>query len=128
MAQLVAMTAGASKFPADVAVDALWDELAWEGRNMEDSGDIPPSWSRWHLQQTAHDEGSAAARESLERWCKVEAALAKGLWTEVPVEEAPMLEVYATHLTNDDYVLGAEVLAASLAASGTVRPLVALVS
>jgi len=128
MAQLVAMTAGACKFPADAAVDALWDELAWEARSIEDSRGIVPSWITWHLQQTAHGKGSAEAWESLERWRTVEAALARGLWTEVPIEEAAMLEVYATHLTNDDYIVGAEVLAASLAASGTVRPLVALVS
>jgi len=33
MAQLVAMTAGAGKFPVDTVVDALWDELARDWRS-----------------------------------------------------------------------------------------------
>jgi len=38
------------------------------------------------------------------------------------------VEAYVTHLTDDDYLLGACVLAASLAATGTTRPLLAMVT
>ncbi|CAJ1344842.1 unnamed protein product [Effrenium voratum] len=69
------------------------------------------------------------AAEFLKRCEAVQEAIARGLWTELPAHVQPeLLEVYVTHLTNDDYVVGAEILAASLAATGTTRPLVALVT
>ena len=72
---------------------------------------------------------SSLGEDFRRRLAAVQEALRQGLWTELPKGVEPeLLEVYVTHLTNDDYVVGAEVLAASLAATGTARPLVALVT
>lgn len=133
MKKLVQMSAGAGKFPEDEEVDALWQELEVAGSSAAAVEEPLPSWSFARLRGSAlqSELGADAAfgAEFQARWRAVQAALARGLWTAIPDgADADLLEVYATHLTNDDYLLGAEVLAASLQATGTARPLLALVT
>eukprot|EP00930_Biecheleria_cincta_P103010 TRINITY_DN94899_c0_g1_i1.p1 TRINITY_DN94899_c0_g1~~TRINITY_DN94899_c0_g1_i1.p1 ORF type:complete len:524 (+),score=103.03 TRINITY_DN94899_c0_g1_i1:33-1574(+) len=133
MKKLVQMSAGAGKFPPDEEVDALWRELEASSRAVADLEEPLPSWSFARLRSSALeaelDADAEFGAEFQARWRAVQAAIARGLWTAIPDgADADLLEVYATHLTNDDYVLGAEVLAASLQATGTARPLVALVT
>lgn len=111
------------------------------------------AWSPWRLRALgsgalqaallgigfARDNVAAAyAAEALERWsalatCIGGGGLQRGMPAAAEVLERESssgrrVEAYVTHLTDDDYVLGATVLAASLAASGTTRPLLALVT
>jgi len=137
LAQIAPMVAGAGKFPTDAAVERLWDEMAANAQSTDqESKQGVFGWSLSRLQAlapsfqqiTAADRIDTWTVEHLKRWQAVRAALSRGLWTAVLEDEADYLEVYATHLTNDDYVLGAEVLAASLQAMETTRPLVALIA
>ncbi|CAE7907721.1 GUX2, partial [Symbiodinium sp. KB8] len=134
--KLMQMTAGAGMFPADAEVDRLWIEMdaAAHARGGADRDGLP-SWSLKRFRDedfsslSSAGEDAAFVDEVQRRWGAVREALARGLWTEIP-DDAPrdLLEVYVTHLTNDDYVVGAEILAASLTAAGTARPLLALVT
>lgn len=134
--KLMQMTAGAGMFPADAEVDRLWIEMdaAVHARGGADRDGLP-SWSLKRFRDedfsslSSAGEDAAFVDEVQRRWGAVREALARGLWTEIP-DDAPrdLLEVYVTHLTNDDYVVGAEILAASLTATGTARPLLALVT
>ncbi|CAK0911322.1 unnamed protein product [Prorocentrum cordatum] len=90
----------------------------------------------------ARDNRAAAyAAEALERWsalstCLAGGRLGRGVAAASELLSRPELtstgrrvEAYVTHLTDDDdYLLGASVLAASLAATGTTRPLLAMVT
>lgn len=133
LAKLVQMTAGAGMFPGDDKVDQLWIEMDAAARAPDKGEETTPHWSHARLREEGDSGGglaeSAFASEFLRRSEAVQEALTRGLWTELPESVDPdLLEVYVTHLTNDDYVVGAEILAASLAATGTTRPLVALVT
>ncbi|CAJ1376402.1 unnamed protein product [Effrenium voratum] len=124
LAKLVQMTAGAGMFPENEEVDRLWIQMDAAARIPGGKKESVPSWSHERLRAEGRD-----AAEFLKRCEAVQEAIARGLWTELPAHVQPeLLEVYVTHLTNDDYVVGAEILAASLAATGTTRPLVALVT
>lgn len=126
LAKLVQMTAGAGMFPGDDTVDQLWIEMDAAARSPTVPGDVNHSWSP--LRRRGEDDAGAGS-EVLRRCDAVQEAIKRGLWTEIPKNVDPeLLQVYVTHLTNDDYVVGAEILAASLAATGTTRPLVALVT
>lgn len=141
-AKLAAMTAGAAPFPADPAVEALEAELTAEASGDGAASSEGHAWSpsRFLQQSTeplaapasdfAGDEADAYVADLRRRWAAVRGALARGLCTEPPAADDPAdrLEVYVTHLTNDDYVLGAEMLAASLLAACTTRPLLALIT
>lgn len=144
MQKLVEMTAGAGPHPPHPVVDALWISMAREALVRHGSCTMAPK--PWALR--AGDDpgagsdprlGTGAAgtylAERLARLRALEAALAAGMPAHAPptrpvgaAGSTGDLEVYATHLTNDDYILGAEVLAASLVATGTTRPMVALVT
>lgn len=143
--KLFKMTCGSTPFPpcrdVEASVAALdEDEVAMDGG----LGTAPGS--PWALRAA----GAACldaevlpllqphVLEALERWQAFSMGLAGG-WLgggcgaarevlDIVVDGQPRVEVYATHLTNDDYILGASVLAASLFATGTTRPLVALVT
>ncbi|CAK9061396.1 UDP-glucuronate:xylan alpha-glucuronosyltransferase 2 (UDP-GlcA:xylan glucuronyltransferase 2) (Glycogenin-like protein 2) (Plant glycogenin-like starch initiation protein 3) (Protein GLUCURONIC ACID SUBSTITUTION OF XYLAN 2) (AtGUX2) [Durusdinium trenchii] len=126
LAKLVQMTAGAAAFPTDNEVDDLWIEMDAAARAPGGEESVP-SWSHARLREEGGE--SAFVSEFMMRCEVVEQAMKRGLWTEIPdFVDKNLLEVYVTHLTNDDYVVGAEILAASLAATGTTRPLVALVT
>lgn len=140
MAQLIRMTAGAGSHPPDPLTDAMQVALLREAEVQkaasgdqlpEDLLSLRPLLDASHLSSTSlgEDEVGAFAQEAVERWQDLEAALGGQLPRGAPPErDGRRIEVFATHLTNDDYVLGAQVLAASLAATGTTRPLVALVT
>eukprot|EP00435_Cladocopium_sp_Y103_P070926 s436_g36.t1 len=129
LAKLVQMTAGAGMFPGDDEVDQLWIEMDAAARAPDKGEETTPRWSHARLREEGGLAESAFATEFLRRSEAVQDAMMRGLWTEIPESVDPeLLEVYVTHLTNDDYVVGAEILAASLAATGTTRPLVALVT
>lgn len=145
MAKLGAMTAGAGEFPADADVDRLWAAMASASlAQSEAAAEEPPRWTPGRLRamgqsmvnlgfrMEGRDEDIKAAcrfaADSLARWRAVDAALKRGLCTSVPAAPGTPLEIYATHLTCDDYILGAEVLAASLLATRTTRPLVAMIT
>ncbi|CAE8654907.1 unnamed protein product, partial [Polarella glacialis] len=131
MAKLVAMTAGAGPHPPDPAVDVFWMALCREAGSMQGKVRAGTLGSPRSSSPSGEPGGvEAFADEACHRWEDLEAALAAGVPSAAPpvAPEQPRIEVYATHLTNDDYILGAQVLAASLLATGTARPLLALVT
>eukprot|EP00929_Paragymnodinium_shiwhaense_P000758 TRINITY_DN100996_c0_g1_i1.p1 TRINITY_DN100996_c0_g1~~TRINITY_DN100996_c0_g1_i1.p1 ORF type:complete len:561 (-),score=114.44 TRINITY_DN100996_c0_g1_i1:488-2170(-) len=119
------------------ALEAAWDPPSpWALRfagasSLEDSADAADELGPPDLEW---------ATEALERWFTYATRSAGGMLgggapaADAGFQQSParrgshQVEVYATHLTNDDYVLGASALAASLSATGTTRPLVALVT
>lgn len=145
MGQIVEMVAGCGFHPPHPVVDTFWISLSREALARQGTG-RHPAWSTVALREAARSVPGGSptvaalqlraqaspvalrAAEVLDRWHALETALVAGLGNLVPSEIQSRVEVYATHLTNDDYVLGAEALAASLAATGTTRPLLALVT
>lgn len=149
MEYFIAMTGGSTEHAPDPEVEALWRDIS---TRRPQSLEMPLPTSLWGLRAAAaaaralavsglpQDPGgypaSAFASEALRRWHRFQEAARSGwppafggsLGAPASFPGAEGVEVYATHLTNDEYVVGASVLAASLAASGTARPLVALVS
>lgn len=149
--QLEAAYCGSHPYPQDSKVEALWDTMS----QGSDSQLFLGAWSPWRLRALgtgalqaallgaglARDTRAAAyAAEALERWSALATNLAGGLLRSgMPaadellrdsslVPSGRRVEAYVTHLTDDDYVLGAMVLAASLTATGTTRPFLALVT
>lgn len=131
------------------------DAQAFGSANVDGKPFSLGSWSPWRLRAVgagalqaallgvgfARDNCAAAyAAEVLDRWSSLATCLAGGvlqhgmpaadelLQARVLSPSGRRVEAYVTHLTDDDYVLGATVLAASLAATGTTRPLLAMVT
>eukprot|EP00438_Fugacium_kawagutii_P000013 Skav224857 [mRNA] locus=scaffold322:144875:150466:+ [translate_table: standard] len=110
------MTAGAGMFPGDDEVDQLWIEMDAAARAPE----------RLAVGRILEPGVSEPNSEFLKRCEAVEEAMKRGLWTEIPES--------ADRKLLEDYVVGAEILAASLAATGhafceaALLPLVALVT
>lgn len=152
--QLISMTGGSMLHPPDDKVEALWDCLAADARVGGNNSDANAPTSLRALRAAAlvagwerdasggepckdYDADVAAvefASDAIARWRAWSTSFsslgvpATASVSPVRAQDTGRVEIYATHLTNDDYVVGASALAASLVATGTTRPLVALVT
>lgn len=154
--KLEASFGGTYKYPLVSEVEDMWRTMAaapkapfgdWSGKGLRT---LAAAAFKTDVLNTGSlkDEGAegAFAAEVLQRRAAVELSLRGGMpvdgnaLNEANLERAPTfketmlertghrVEAYVTHLTDDDYVLGASVLATSLAATQTTRPLVAMVT